>query len=148
VLGLNSCQIGWTREALPAPAIRARLAAFAPDDVVTLKVWRDVLDQAAALRPGLLAPGLTIGAGVKPHHVGVLGYLVLASDNLGEAMAAYQRYERLFYGVDLAEVRMLTDDVEIRWAPTDTGATDEIGIAALVTFLRQQMDHDRALLLA
>lgn len=130
------------REALPAPAIRARLAAFAPDDVVTLKVWRDVLDQAAALRPGLLAPGLAIGAGVKPHHVGVLGYLVLASDNLGEAMAAYQRYERLFYGVDLAEVRMLTDDVEIRWAPTDTGAmADEIGIAALVTFLRQQMDH-------
>ena len=97
------------REALPAPAIRARLAAFAPDDVVTLKVWRDVLDQAAALRPGLLAPGLTIGAGVKPHHVGVLGYLVLASDNLGEAMAAYQRYDRLFYGVDLAEVRMLPD---------------------------------------
>lgn len=61
------------REALPAPAIRARLAAFAPDDVVTLKVWRDVLDQAAALRPGLLAPGLAIGAGVKPHHVGGVG---------------------------------------------------------------------------
>ena len=38
------------------------------------------------MRPQLLAPGLNIGAGVRPHHVGVLGYLVLASDNLGEAM--------------------------------------------------------------
>ena len=34
--------------------------------------------------------------------LGVLGYLVLASDNLGEAMHAYQRYERLFYIVALA----------------------------------------------
>ncbi|MEN9452639.1 MAG: hypothetical protein RLZZ369_1698, partial [Pseudomonadota bacterium] len=83
VLGLNSCQIGWTEK----PCLRRPFG----------RAWR----------PGLLAPGLTIGAGVKPHHVGVLGYLVLASDNLGEAMAAYQRYERLFYGVDLAEVRML-----------------------------------------
>lgn len=129
------------RQHLSAPAIRARLAVFAPDDVVPLAEWRDLLDQAAALRPDGLALGLDIGAGVQPHHVGVLGYLVLASDNLGDAMHVYQRYERLFYGVDLAEVRMLIDDVEIRWAPTDIGVTgDEVGIAALVTFLRQQLD--------
>lgn len=129
------------REGLPAPAIRARLAAYAPDDVVTLQAWRDLLDQATALRPDLLAPGLAIGSGVQPHHVGVLGYLVLASDNLGEAMHAYQRYERLFYGVDIAEVRFTGDDVEMRWEPTGIGpVADETGIAALVTFLRRQLE--------
>lgn len=130
------------RQRLPAPTLRARLARYAPDDVVSMSAWAELLAQASALRPQLLAPGLDIGAGVRPHHVGVLGYLVLASDNLGEAMQAYQRYERLFYGVDLAEVRVLADDVEIRWAPTQTGAVaDEVGIAALITFLRQQLDQ-------
>lgn len=128
---------------LPAPAIRARLAAFAPDDVVPLDVWREILDLAAALRPDLPAPGLSIGAGVLPRHVGVLGYLVLASDNLAEAVSIYQRYERLFYGVDLAEVVMHQGEVEIRWPRSDTtGVTaDETAIAALVTFLRKQIDN-------
>lgn len=128
---------------LPAPAIRARLAAYAPDDAVPLAVWCEALAQATALRPDLVAPGLSIGAGVLPRHVGVLGYLVLASDNLAEAMAAYQRYERLFYGVDLAEVLMHRDEVEIRWPSGDsTGMlADETAIAALVTFLRKQIDN-------
>jgi len=128
---------------LPAPMIRARLATYAPDDVVPLAVWCEVLAQATALRPDLPAPGLSIGAGVLPRHVGVLGYLVLASDNLAEAVAAYQRYERLFYGVDLAEVLMHRDEVEIRWPSGDsTGMlADETAIAALVTFLRKQIDN-------
>ncbi|WP_290674383.1 AraC family transcriptional regulator [Aquabacterium sp.] len=128
---------------LPAPTIRARLAAYAPDDVVPLDVWREILDMGAALRPDLPAPGLSIGAGVLPRHVGVLGYLVLASDNLAEAVSIYQRYERLFYGVDLAEVVMHQGEVEIRWARTDTTGVvaDETAIAALVTFLRKQIDN-------
>lgn len=127
---------------LPAPAIRARLAAYAPDDVVPLAAWREILDAAAALRPDMPAPGLSIGAGVLPRHVGVLGYLVLASDNLAEAVATYQRYERLFYGVDLAEVVMQRGEVEIRWPRSDTTGVvaDETAIAALVTFLRKQID--------
>jgi AraC-like DNA-binding protein len=128
---------------LPASTIRARLAAYAPDDVVPLGAWREALELAAALRADLPAPGLSIGAGVLPRHVGVLGYLVLASDNLAEAVAIYQRYERLFYGVDLAEVVMHEGDVEIRWPPGDTTGViaDETAIAALVTFLRKQIDN-------
>lgn len=128
------------REHLSAPAIRARLARFAPDDDVALDDWRTLLEQAARLKPELTAPGLAIGAGVKPEHVGVLGYLVLASDTLGAAMVTYQRYERLFYGVNLAEVRRLGHDAELRWAPTQTGSiADETAIAALVSFLRRQI---------
>ncbi len=127
------------RERLAAPSIRARLARYAPDDLVPVNEWRALLEQAVQLCPDRVAPGLAIGAGVQPHHVGVLGYLVLASDTLGEAMAAYQRYERLFYGVDIAEIRLTQDQAQLRWAPTDTGPiADEAAIAALVTFTQRQ----------
>lgn len=130
------------REEIPATAIRAQLSRFAPDDAVPLRLWRDVLAQAVPLRPELVAPGLAIGSGVQPQHLGVLGYLVLASDTLGAAMTTYQRYERLFYGVNVAEVRLLGATAELRWAPAETGAlADETAIAALVTFLRRQIPN-------
>lgn len=129
------------REHRPAPTIRARLAGWAPDDNVPLPVWTALLDEAAALCPDDPAPGLAIGEGVQPRHVGVLGYLVLATDTLAEAMAAYQRYERLFYGLDLAEVGMVEGEVELRWPrPPHAGAVaDEVAISALVSFLRRQL---------
>lgn len=128
------------RENLPAPAIRARLARFAPDDAVPVPVWRECLQEAADLRPDLAHPGLAIGAGVQPAHVGVLGYLVLASSTLGEAMLTYQRYERLFYGIDFAEITTHGEDVEIRWQDGGLGGlADEVAIAALVTFVERQL---------
>lgn len=134
-------------EHLTAPEIRAALARHAPDDIVPVAEWRGLLERAVALRPEQEAPGLAIGAGVQPRHVGVLGYLVLASNTVGEAMLAYQRYERLFYGVDLAQVVLLGDEVELRW-PSDTaqlGQTgDSVAIAALVTFMRRQTDNPPA----
>ena len=129
------------RESLAAPRLRAQLARFAPDDVVPLPVWRDALAQAAALRPGELALGLQIGAGVQPRHLGVLGYLVAASDNLGEAMRAYLAYERLFYGANLAKVSWQGDEVEIAWPPAEQGPMfNEVSIGALVTFMSRQVD--------
>jgi len=134
------------REQLAAPDIRAVLARFAPDDVVPVGVWSELLVRAAALRPDLPAPGLAVGAGVQPHHVGVLGYVVLASATLGDAMLAYQRYERLFYGADLVELATVNDaevpTIEIRWGPGGLSAlADEVAIAALLTFLRRQGDN-------
>ena len=135
-------------ENLPAPEIRGALARWAPDDIVPIPVWRALLERASALRPLLPAPGLAIGARVQPRHVGVMGYVVLASSNLGEALLAYQRYERLFYGADLAEVGTAGTDTEIRWRRDHLALglalgqlADSVGIAALVTFLRRQAEH-------
>lgn len=93
---------------------------------------------------GTSAPELLVGACVQPKHVGVLGYLVLATDTLGEAMLAYQRYETLFYGTSLAEIEVIGDEAEIRWPPSDNELgqrADGVAIAALVTFLRRQIDQ-------
>lgn len=129
---------------LAAKALRIALARWADEESVPVPVWRELLADAIALAPDQLAPELAIGAGVQPAHVGVLGYLVLASATLGEALQAYQRYETLFYGVRLAEVSLVGTNVEIRWPPAQNELgqqADGVGIAALVTFLRRQIEE-------
>ena len=72
------------QENLPAPELRSILDSRGPADIVALPLWRELLERAVALRPGLPAPGLAIGALVQPRHVGVLGYLTLTCQTLGE----------------------------------------------------------------
>lgn len=130
------------RRGFAAPGLRARLDRWAADDIVPLPVWRELLVSGLTLAADEPAPELEVGACVQPAHVGVLGYLVLATSTLGEALLAYQRYEKLFYGVDLAEVVGLGDQVEIRWARAraELGQQgDGVAIAALITFMRNQV---------
>ena len=131
------------RESFEAPRLRAALNAHAVDDAVAMIAWARMLDEAAALRPDHPALGLDIGAGVAARHVGALGYLVMACDTLSDAMAAYQRYERLFYGTGIAEVHPTGTNVSLSWPPGGGGAlADEVAIAALVSFMRQQVDGE------
>lgn len=132
------------REGLDAGPLRMALARWASRDNVPVPVWRDMLAQGLALVPDCVAPELGVGACVLPGHVGVLGYLVLASDTLGEAMLAYQRYETLFYGASLAEIEIVGDQAEMRWPSSDNELgqqADGVAIAALVTFMRRQIDQ-------
>lgn len=129
---------------LDASHLRAALARWSSRDSVPVPVWRDLLAQGLALVPDRIAPELEVGACVRPAHVGVLGYLVLASDTLGEAMLAYQRYETLFYGANLAEIEVIGDQAEMRWPLSDNELgqqADGAAIAALVTFMRRQVDQ-------
>ena len=132
------------REGLAAVQIRAALARWSRQESVPVLAWRTLLEQAVTLVPGRTTPELAIGAGVAPAHVGVLGYLVLASDTLGDAVRAYQRYERLFYNLNLVEVVSFDDQVEIRW-PQSTSElgqlSDGAAIAALLTFLQGQLER-------
>lgn len=131
------------QQRLAAPELRTLLTSRAPDDIVPTPLWRDWLTRALALVPHTVAPALGVGALVQPRHVGVLGYLVASVGNLGEAMLAYRRYERLFYGVDFAQTAVTSNEAEIRWPPSDPPLghlADSVAIAALVTFLRRQID--------
>lgn len=123
-----------------APALRASLAPFGAGDVVPAPLWRELLAQAQGLVEGGAPLGLALGARVAPRHIGVLGYLVLASDTLAQALASYQRCERLLYGADLAQVSQTQDELDISWPRDELGPTsNELGIAALVSFLQQQL---------
>ena len=132
------------QQGLAAESLRPELARWSTQDNVPVDVWRRMLADGLALKRDLPAPELEVGACVTPRHVGVLGYLVLATDTLGEAMLAYQRYETLFYGTSLAEIEVMEHEAEIRWPPSDNELgqqADGVAIAALVTFLRRQIDQ-------
>ena len=129
---------------LAAPELRARISRWPADDMVPLPVWQRLLNDGLQLADDLPAPELAVGALVQPRHVGVLGYLVLATDTLGEALMAYQRYEKLFYGVGLAEVAVEGKSIDIRWRKetAELGQQgDGVAIAALITFLRNQISN-------
>ena len=130
------------QENLPAPELRTVLDSRGPADIVPLPLWRQLLARAVALRPRQRAPGLAIGALVQPRHVGVLGYLTLTCQTLGEAMQAYQRYESLFYGRDLVEVLGEGDQMMVRWpASVSVGElADSVSIAAMISFMRRLVD--------
>lgn len=127
------------QENLIAPSLRAQLDSLKSTDLVAVRRWQALLEEAIALRPLAKAPALAIGAGVKPRHVGLLGYLVLSCRSLGEALLAYQRYESLFYGRNLVEVSATGDHMQLRWLAADTTGelADTVSIAALVSFLRR-----------
>ncbi|PTY38253.1 AraC family transcriptional regulator [Saccharospirillum sp. MSK14-1] len=127
------------QENLPAPELRAVLDSRGPADIVALPLWRELLASAVALRPQQPAPGLAIGGLVQPRHLGVLGYLTLTCQTLGEAMLAYQRYESLFYGQDLVEVLSEGSVINLRWpASASVGdLADSVSIAALIRFMRR-----------
>lgn len=142
----------WTRllqdwfdaNGITAPELRGALSRWSQHETVPIPIWRELLARGLALAPEQTAPELAVGACVTPAHVGVMAYLVLASDTLGEALLAYQRYERLFYGINLAEVEAVGEDVEIRWPKAEPPLgqrADGVSIAALVTFMRRQMDN-------
>ena len=128
------------QQQLPAPTLRAAVSRLAPGEQVPLTQWFDLLRRAYAVRP-VDGCGLDIGACITPEHVGVLGYLVQASDNLGQALYAYQRFESLFYGIQMAEVVIRGKQAEIGW-PMFGGMSlsllvDETAISALISFLRK-----------
>ncbi|MCC2637437.1 MAG: putative transcriptional regulator [Moraxellaceae bacterium] len=134
------------QERLPAPELRAAISRWHQEELVPIPVWQDLLARTVALKPQQPALALAIGALVKPRHVGVLGYLSLASKTLAESLQAYQRYERLFYGADLAEVVIAGDQVELCWPLRESlkgTLHDPLAIAALVTFMQQQVGDPR-----
>lgn len=128
------------RHQLAAPALRAAVLRFAPGEPVPLPQWLELLQRAEAACPGD-GRGLEIGDCVTSEHVGLLGYLVLASDNLGQALYAYQRFESLFYGVQMAQVSLHGSNVEIGWPALGKFSLgllmDETAISAMVSFMRK-----------
>ncbi|ASP37670.1 AraC family transcriptional regulator [Bacterioplanes sanyensis] len=134
------------RHQLAAPGIRAQIAQYQPSDAVPIEYWQHLLNQAFALRPQQTNQALEVAQGVTLTHVGVLGYLVVACDHLGQAMATYQRFETLFYGRPLASLESHGDQAGIYWQPEQhLPEAEEIGLCALVYLARQHIDAGTAL---
>lgn len=106
---------------------------------ISIDDWRQLLVCAAQhLDDPLL--GLHLGQTIIPRHAGVLGYVIMASQNLGEAIARFYHYQRLVYDVTPLIVREFEGVTELVW-DAEHGRpgplVDETAVTALVNFFRR-----------
>jgi len=101
---------------LKAPQCRARLARWKEDGRITVVEWATclMLIQQDYPRPAL---GLEIARFMQPEHAGVLAYLALSCDNLGELVDQLLRFHPLMWqGFDV-RVEQQADRITLFWTP-------------------------------
>jgi AraC-like DNA-binding protein len=83
--------------------------------------------------------GLELGQKVRAKHLGVLGYLTLASDTVVEALLEFQRYQALLHDGDKASVDLRDERMVLYWS-TEFGPSsrlsDEVLVVGLLSFVR------------
>jgi len=100
--------------------------------------WEQMLECAERhLADPLL--GLHVGQTITPRHLGVLGPVLLACDNLGSALQRLERYQRLIFDVIPLSRRAGPGWIELVWDISQyrTGRlVDETGFAVVIQFCR------------
>jgi AraC-like DNA-binding protein len=84
--------------------------------------------------------GLHLGQSLQPAHLGALGYVLLACDNLGACLMRIQRYHRLVHDLNPIHHEVSGAHVSMQWgvAHGKPGALfDEAGLSGIVQFARQ-----------
>ena len=128
------------RYTIDSPSLGARVAALADRESLPIEQWRALLAEARELSQ-LPHTGLQIGSQVSLRHLGVLGYLVLNSETLVDALQTYQLGERRFYGINFCTLNREDTAFSLAW-PDRLGEPNALfvqtALAALVSFLRQR----------
>lgn len=120
----------------PAPDAQDKLLSG-----VDVGLWEQLLKRAADQLSDPLI-GLHIASTVTSRHLGVLGALVMTSDNMGTALKHLNRYLRLVFDVVPMVLRFDKEWVEITWDESDyeTGWLVSVtGQAVLVQYTRTLM---------
>lgn len=134
-----------SRKLDPARVLQAPRPETKPDSLggFPIEHWITLLDRAASYLDDSML-GLRLGQAITPRHAGILGYVLLASRNLQEALRRLDRYQRLVYDVTpmtwrdgVGYVDLAWDDKHGRPGPL----VDETAITALIQFCRNMTDH-------
>lgn len=128
------------RKGVACEDLETRLALVFQQETVSVEEWRALLKRATELRPGQPV-GLQVGAEVQVKHAGVLGYLLLNSENVADALETYLLCERHFYDVNFAQLTRQESGWVLAWPDqlgNDNALFVQVGLTALVTFFRQR----------
>lgn len=83
---------------------------------------------------------------VTPRHLGVLGYLIVACDTLGEALERLDRYGRLFNDGHQMSIELVGDQIQLVWSHLGTTAGEfryaELGSCVLAQFASDLIGHE------
>lgn len=106
---------------------------------VDFSIWSDLLKEIQK-QSSVSGLGLKISEFVQPKHLGVIGYMALSCETLGEAFSRYYDFHRLIYDGTPLKFKIFNDNLFIRWEESPTPythqVTDEISIALLFQFIR------------
>ncbi len=106
--------------------------------------WAQLLTRAESTL-GTSALGVAVGQRITPAHIGVLGYVVLACPNLGEALARLERYIRLVYDHGPMQLRSDMQSIVLEWGEDcyhPGQLVDEVAVTALVQFSRNMTGRE------
>jgi AraC-like DNA-binding protein len=126
-----------TRQGLDAEALLGPLPR-GESGQLPMALWQQLLQRADRLL-GIPALGLRIAEGISPRHFGVVGYAALACATLGEALQRLERYHRLVYDVNPAQLQVQGAQLILEWGVAcgcPGQLVDETGLAALVQLAR------------
>lgn len=129
--------------AIAAPDCRHRLDGWPEDARIPLAEWIGLLHEIERVdpRPAL---GLFIGEHIQPRHAGIMGYIGLSCDSLGEAFLRFNRFHRLVYDGNPAVMAIHGEMVSLSWG-IEHGLpgqlADETAIAAFTTLVRRMVNQ-------
>lgn len=127
------------------PALTEPLRRSTPNSPLTFQAWWALLEQVQARQPDRPV-GVELGLTIRPRHLGVLGYLTLSCDNVGEALQRFERYQRLLHAGDRAHVEIRGDEVCLRWScdyGPSTRLSDEVLLVGLTRFVRMMTGDEQ-----
>lgn len=115
-----------------------QLQGYSPSSRISFGQWWAMLDQLQQRFPQRNV-GLELGQRVQPAHLGMLGYLTLASDTVGEALLEFQRYQGLLHDGERATIELADERMVLSWSRNygpSTRLSDEVIVGGLLRFLR------------
>jgi len=130
---------------LALPALRERLTRLAQGPRMPITTWWALLDEIQLACPDEAALGLQIGSCAHPHHIGVLGYLAMYSDTVGQALLRFSRFQPLLHNLAPSLLIQHDDEIVIGWGKGESRSTllsDDVVSAGLAGFARQLTGRD------
>jgi AraC-like DNA-binding protein len=114
------------------------LQGFGSRSRISFAQWWMLLDKLQLRFPERHI-GLELGQKVRAKHLGVLGYLTLASDTVVEALLEFQRYQALLHDGDKASVDLRDERMVLYWSAEfgpSSRLSDEVLVVGLLSFVR------------
>ncbi|WP_420590320.1 AraC family transcriptional regulator ligand-binding domain-containing protein [Bacterioplanoides sp.] len=114
------------------------LETIAANNRITFERWWHILEALQARYPDKNI-ALELGANVRPVHLGVLGYLVLACNTMAEALLEFQRYQGLLHDGDRAQASSDGNLMMLSWSrhyQLNHVLSDQVLISGMVSFIR------------
>ena len=122
--------------------VSAKLEQATQLDRFSYLLWKDLLSeiQKHAAKPAL---GLEIAKTLQPKHLGVIAYIAMSCENLGEALHHFQSLYRLIYDGSPLRIQQSDQFITMGWtdfpAEFTTQLTHEISMALIIEFLKQYL---------